>query len=314
MIKRILFFAVLVFSTASFSQTVRTEKPDTISHWKKINKVGIDFTQITFVNWSAGGNNSISGLAKGQFIRNYLNDNKKWDNELIVRYGINKQESQDVRKTDDQINLNSTLGYRRDTISNWYYGGKFSFLTQFANGYSYPNVDQAISKPFAPAYIFLGVGAEYSRKDLGFNIYLSPLTEKTTLVLDRRLSNSGAFGVDKAIYDETGTLILKNGKRHRTELGALINSQYKTKIMTNINLDTRATLYTDYLKDFGNIDVDWQLRLEMVVNKYVRANIGTHLLYDNDIKNKREVEGVQITEGARVQWKQILGVGLEYTF
>ena len=176
MIKRILIFALFVFSTTSFSQIIRTEKPDTISHWKKVNKVGLDFTQITFINWSAGGNNSISGLAKGQFIRNYLNDNKKWDNELIVRYGINKQESQDVRKTDDQINLNSTLGYRRDTISNWYYGGKFSFLTQFANGYSYPNVDQAISKPFAPAYIFLGVGAEYSRKDLGFNIYLSPLT------------------------------------------------------------------------------------------------------------------------------------------
>lgn len=314
MIKRILFLTLLVFSTISFSQIIRTEKPDSISHWKKVNKVGIDFTQITFVNWSAGGNNSISGLAKGQFIRNYLNDNKKWDNELIVRYGINKQESQDLRKTDDQINLNSTLGYRRDTVSNWYYGGKFSFLTQFANGYSYPNVAQAISKPFAPAYIFLGVGAEYSRKDLGFNIYLSPLTQKTTLVLDRRLSNSGAFGVDKAVYDETGTIILKNGKRHRTELGALINSQYKTKIMNNIMLDTRATIYTDYLKDFGNIDVDWQLRLEMVVNKYVRANIGTHLLYDNDIKNKREVEGVQITEGARVQWKQILGVGLEYTF
>lgn len=314
MIKRILFFAVFVFSTASFSQTIRTEKPDTISHWKKVNKVGLDFTQITFVNWSAGGNNSISGLAKGQFIRNYLNDNKKWDNELIIRYGINKQESQDLRKTDDQINLNSTLGYRRDTISNWYYGGKFSFLSQFANGYSYPNVDQAISKPFAPAYIFLGIGAEYSRKDLGFNIYLSPLTQKTTLVLDRRLSNSGAFGVDKAIYDETGTIILKNGKRHRTELGALITSQYKTKIMTNINLDTRATLYTDYLKDFGNIDVDWQLGIEMIVNKYVRASVGTHLLYDNDIKNKREVEGVQITEGPRVQWKQIIGVGLEYKF
>ena len=210
MIKKILFFTALVFSTVALSQTIRTKKPDSISNWKKINKVGLDFTQITFVNWSAGGNNSISGLAKGQFIRNYALDNKKWDNELIIRYGINKQESQDVRKTDDQINLNSTLGYRRDTISNWYYGGKFSFLTQFANGYSYPNVDQAISKPFAPAYIFLGVGAEYSRKDLGFNIYLSPLTQKTTLVLDRRLSNSGAFGVDKAVYDETGTIIIKN--------------------------------------------------------------------------------------------------------
>ena len=313
MIKKIIIFTVLVFSTVSFSQTIRTKVPDTISHWKKVNKVGLDFTQISFVNWSAGGNNSISGLAKGNFTRNYLNDNKKWDNELIVRYGINKQEGQDIRKTDDQFNLNSTLGYRRDTVCNWYYGGKFSFLTQFANGYSYPNVEKAISKPFAPAYIFLGVGAEYSRKDLGFNLYLSPLTQKTTLVIDRRLANDGAFGVDKALYDIDGNVI-QNGKQHRTELGALINSQWKTKIMTNINLDTRATLYTDYLKDFGNIDVDWQIALEMVVNKYVKANIGTHLLYDNDIKNKREVDGIQITEGPRLQIKQIVGIGLEYTF
>lgn len=313
MIKRIIIFTVLVFSTVSFSQTIRTKVPDTISHWKKVNKVGLDFTQISSVNWSAGGNNSISGLAKGNFTRNYLNDNKKWDNELIVRYGINKQEGQDIRKTDDQINLNSTLGYRRDTVCNWYYGGKFSFLTQFANGYSYPNVEKTISQPFAPAYIFLGVGAEYSRKDLGFNIYLSPLTQKTTLVLDRRLANDGAFGVDKAIYDIDGNVI-QNGKRHRTELGALITSQYKTKIMSNINLDTRATLYTDYLKDFGNIDVDWQIALEMVVNKYVKANLGTHLLYDNDIKNKREVDGMQITEGPKLQIKQIVGIGLEYTF
>ena len=84
--------------------------------------------------------------------------------------------------------------------------------------------------------------------------------------------------------------------------------------MTNINLDTRATLYTDYLKDFGNIDIDWQISIEMIVNKYVRANIGSHFLYDNDIKNKREVGGVQITEGPRVQLKQILGVGVEYRF
>ena len=109
---------------------------------------------------------------------------------------------------------------------------------------------------------------------------------------------SGAFGVEKAIYDETGTILLRHGKKQRTELGALITSQYKRKIMSNINLDTRATLYTDYLKDFGNIDVDWQMAIEMTVNKYVKANLGTHLLYDNDIKNKREVDGMQITEGS----------------
>jgi hypothetical protein len=314
MIKHFLVFTAFIFTALAFSQKVKTKKTDTISNWKKGNIVGLDFTQISFVNWSAGGNNSISGLAKGNFFRNYTRDNMKWNNELVVRYGINKQESQDLRKTDDQINLNSTIGYRKDTINNWFYGGKFSFLTQFANGYSYPNVSKAISKPFAPAYLFLGIGAEYTRKDIGLTVYLSPVTHKTTLVIDRRLSNEGAFGVEKAIYDATGTQIIKNGKRHRTELGALVSGQYKRKIMTNINLDTRATLYTDYLKDFGNIDIDWQISIEMIVNKYVRANIGTHLLYDNDIKNKREVAGVQITEGPRVQLKQILGIGVEYRF
>jgi len=127
------------------------------------------------------------------------------------------------------------------------------------------------------------------------------------------LSNEGAFGVDKAIYDVNGN-ILQNGKRHRTELGALVTSQYKTKIMSNIYLDTRVALYSDYLKDFGNVDVNWQMTIDMTINKYVKANLGTNLIYDNDIKNKREVDGVQITEGARVQWKQLIGVGLEFTF
>lgn len=313
MIKRILIFTAIVFSTCTFAQKIRIAKIDSTTNWEKTNKVGLDFTQVSFVNWSAGGNNSISGLAKGNFIRNYTRDNMKWNNELIVRYGINKQEGQDVRKTDDQININSTLGYRTDTISNWFYGGKFSFVTQFANGYSYPNVEKAISKYFAPAYVFIGIGAEYTRKDLGLTVYLSPLTNKTTLVLDRDLANSGAFGVEKAVYDINGNII-RNGKRSRTELGALITSQYKTKIMTNINLDTRAILYTDYLKNFGNIDVDFRVALEMTINKYVKANISSNLLYDDDIKNKREVDGVQITEGPRLQLKQIIGIGLQYTF
>lgn len=314
MLKKTYFFGLLffVFQT-NYSQVIRTELPDTISYWSKENKVGLDISQIAFVNWNAGGNNSVSGLLKGQFIRTYTRDNINWKNELIARYGINKQESQEVRKTDDQVAFNSTFGYKRDTISNWYYAGKFNFNTQFANGYAYPNTDLAISKPFAPAYTFLGVGAEYSRKDLNFNLYLSPLTQKTTMVFDQRLANQGAFGVDKAIYDEFGNL-MREGKNIRNETGILITSQWKKEIFENINLETRASLYSDYLNNFGNIDVDWQLQLEMTVNKYVKANLGTHLIYDDDIKSKEEVGGVQVIRGPKVQLKQILGIGLTYSF
>jgi hypothetical protein len=314
MIKKACLIGFLLLTTQNnFSQIIRTEIPDSTSNWTKENKVGLDISQITFVNWNAGGNNSVSGLLKGQFIRTYTNGNLNWKNELIARYGINKQESQDVRKTDDQLQLNSTFGYRKDTISNWYYAGKFNFNTQFANGYAYPNTDLAISKPFAPAYIFLGIGSEYSRKDLNLNLYLSPLTNKTTLVFDQRLANQGAFGVEKAIYDINGILI-KEGKNTRTEVGILITNQWKKEVYKNINLEHRVSLYTDYINNFGNIDIDWQLQLAMVVNQYVKANIGTHLLYDDDIKFKEEESGIQVTKGPRVQLKQLLGVGIEYNF
>lgn len=298
----------------NYAQIIRTQLPDTISYWKKTNKVGLDISQITFVNWNAGGNNSISGLLKGNFIREYSKDNLNWKNELIFRYGINKQEGQEVRKTDDQLQINSAIGFRKDTLSNWYYGGKFTFNTQFANGYSYPNTELAISKPFAPAYIFVGIGAEYSRKDINLNLYLSPLTQKTTLVLDQRLANQGAFGVDKAIIDEVTGEILQNGKKSRTEVGILITNQWEKEVYKNITLEHRISLYTDYLNNFGNIDVDWQLQLNMTINEYVRANIGTHILYDDDIKAKEEIDGEQVIVGPKLQLKQILGVGLVYSF
>ncbi|MFN7045364.1 MAG: DUF3078 domain-containing protein [Flavobacterium sp.] len=314
MLKKAYFFGVLFFVFQSnYSQIIRTEIPDTISYWSKENKVGLDISQISFVNWNAGGNNSISGLLKGQFIRTYTRVNINWKNELIARYGINKQESQDVRKTDDQFVFNSTFGFKKDTVSNWYYAGKFNFSTQFANGYAYPNTELAISTAFAPAYVFLGIGSEYSRKDINFNLYLSPLTQKTTLVFNQRLANQGAFGVEKAIYDEFGNLI-REGKNIRNETGILITNQWKTEIYQNMNLEHRLGLYTDYIHNFGNIDVEWQLQLEMVVNQYVKANIGTHIIYDDDIKSKEEENGVQVIKGPKVQLKQLLGVGLTYSF
>jgi len=314
MIKKTFLIGLLFFVYQfNYGQLITTELPDTISYWSKENKVGLDISQITFVNWNAGGNNSISGLIKGQFIRTYTRENIHWKNELIMRYGINKQESQEVRKTDDQFAFNSTFGYKRDTISNWYYAGKFNFNTQFANGYAYPNIDLAISRPFAPAYTFLGIGAEYSRKDLNLNFYLSPLTQKTTMVFDQRLADQGAFGVEKAIYDEFGNLV-KRGKNIRNETGILVSSQWKREIFENINFENRIALYTDYINNFGNIDVDWQLQLDLTVNQYVKANIRTHLVYDDDIKSKEEEGGVQVIRGPKIQLKQLLGLGVVYQF
>ncbi|MFN8324329.1 DUF3078 domain-containing protein [Flavobacterium sp.] len=311
--KVFLFF--FLFSSATFfaQDNVKTTVPDTISHWEKKNTVGLDISQIAFVNWNAGGVNSVSGLLKGNFIRKYQKGNLKWVNEMIIRYGVNKQDGVELRKTDDAFQFNSTLGYRKDTITNWYSSAKFNFNTQFTNGYAYPNTTKAISKPFAPAYIFLGVGSEYSNKEKKLNVYISPLTMKTTLVLDQTLANQGAFGVNKAVYDVDGNL-LRKGELYRMELGFLVTNYYKKEIYKNIIWENRLSLYSDYINHFGNIDVDWQMQFELVVNEYVRANIGAHFIYDDDIKAKEERNGEQVTVGPKLQLKQMLGVGLVYSF
>jgi len=284
-----------------------------LSHWTNKNIVGFDLSEIAFVNWNAGGTSSISGLFKGHFIRTRSDINSEWLNELLVRYGVNKQDGVEMRKSDDELRFNSTFGYRKDTLSNWYFTSKFNFRTQFTNGYKYPDTDNPISKPLAPAYTFLGVGADYFNKEKKFNIYISPLTFKNTLVLDQKLADKGTFGVSKATYDSEGNIITR-GRKSRTEIGFLLTNYYKKEVWKNINMENRLSLYSDYINKFGNIDVDWTLQLDLVVNKYVRTNIGMHLIYDDDVKNSDEINGVQVVSGAQIQIRQALGVGLEYIF
>jgi len=283
------------------------------SHWKGKNILGFDISEIAFVNWSAGGTSSISGLLKADINRTYERKFTKWVNELSIRYGMNKQDGIEVRKTDDAFRFNSTFGYRKNPESNWYHSGKLNFNTQLTNGYKYPNKDNPISRLFAPAYMFLGTGAEYSKKSKDFVFYASPLTYKATLVWDQELADKGSFGVEKAIYDADGNVLVK-GKRSKNEVGVLITNHYKNEIYKNVIFVSNVSLYSDYINKFGNVDVDCDLALNLVVNRYVQANIGTRIIYDDDIKNKIEVDGKQVTEGPKTQIKQVLGVGLTYAF
>jgi len=286
------------------------------SFWEKINLMGLSISEVAFVNWNAGGNNSISGIANLRSERNYKFRYISWKNILELKYGLNTQEGQQLRKTDDQIRFSSTFGFRRDTISNWYYSARANFNTQFSDGYKYPNRDKPISRPLAPGYFFLGAGTSYIQEDGKFNLYISPLTAKSTLVLDQDLANKGAFGVEKAILDADGNIIQK-GENIFYEVGFLITNNWETQISKNIGFDNRISFYTDYLRHFGNIDVDWQLELRLRVNKYIATTIGTHLIYDDDIlfDEQLDANGLVLDPGKpRIQFKQLLGVGISYDF
>jgi len=294
----------------------RKKKFSIPSFWTKINRLTINLSEVAFVNWNAGGNNSVSGLGNARFERNYKFRYIKWDNHIQLNYGLNAQEGQKLRKNDDAIRVSSTFGYRRDTLSNWYYSVKANFNSQFSNGYKYPDRNTPISGFMAPGYFFLGAGTSYISENQKFNLYISPLTQKATFVLDQELANKGAFGVKKAVLDLNGNII-QEGSNEFIELGFLITNKWETNIAKNIGLIHDLSLYTDYLASFGNIDVDWELNFNLKVNQHITTNIGTHLIYDDDILFDRIVDdnGVIIDQGKpKLQFKQLLGVGVIYEF
>jgi hypothetical protein len=286
------------------------------SFWKKKNRVSMNLNEVAFVNWNAGGINSIAVLTAARFERNYDFRYIQWTNSLDFRFGLNVREGEGVRKTDDALRLTSTFGYRSDTISKWYTSGKLNFNTQLANGYKYPNAEEPISRFMSPGYLFLGVGTSYIDEDKKINLYISPLTQKATFVLDRNLANQGAFGVQKAVLDENGQ-VLSAGKNTFMELGFLVTHSWEKEVYENVNMQSRLSLYSDYLNSFGNIDIDWELNFNLKVNQFISANIGTHLIYDDDIKfdQQRATNGTIISEGIpKTQFKQLLGLGVVYEF
>lgn len=304
-----------MISYANLTKDSLTVKIDSLNHWEKKNTFQLLFTENAFVNWSAGGNNSLSGILKTTFIRNFKNSHTTWFNEVKANYGLNKEESRELRKSEDLLEINSTFGYKKNVNSNWYYSAKFNFRSQFTKGYKYPNTDKPISKFFAPAYMFVGIGSEYSSKNHQLKIYISPVTNKTTFVLDNTLANEGAFGVKPAVYD-SNNLLISRGEHVKMEFGTLFTGEWNTLVMENIKMANRLNLYSDYLHDYGNVDINWELNFDLTINKYITANVGTQLLYDDDVKYKEDLnnDGVLDVLGPRVQLKQLLGIGFLYSF
>jgi hypothetical protein len=166
----------------------------------------------------------------------------------------------------------------------------------------------------APAYGLLAMGFDYKPND-NFTIFISPLTGKFTIVNDDSLARIGAFGVQKEIKDPAnGGTITQQFKNHREEFGGYFKMGYKTKVMENITFQTVLELFCNYLHNPQNVDVNWTTLTTLKVNKFISATVSTQLIYDDDIKLLRNVGSEKGTVGPDVQFKQVLGVGLNYKF
>ena len=283
---------ILLFLLPAFA-FAQDETKDTL--WTTSGSTTLNFSQVSLNNWAAGGKSSMSGVAMVNYAANYKKDKLNWDNTFDFRYGFLKEEDQKLRKSDDMIDISSKLGI--EASKHWYYSALLNFKSQFAAGYDYPDTDNAISKFMAPGYLNLGLGMDY--KTDGFSLMMAPVSGKFTFVTDDDLSAEGAFGVEE-------------GKTMRAELGATVKAQLKKDIWENVTMDTKVSLFSNYLDQPKNIDVDWTFKIIMKVNDYLSANLITQLIYDNDVKIQGDDETLPPSPG--LQFMESFGVGLTFKF
>lgn len=308
MLKKLLLTATIgIASIALIAQDADTNK-----YWKFSGVFNFSVSQTGLVNWTAGGQNSVSANALLKYNANYAKGKWKWDNDITLGYGGIVTGDNPWEKTDDRIELNTKVG--REAAKNWYYTGFANFRTQMLDGYKLPNDSQIISTWMAPGYLTLGLGAEWKPNEF-FSANISPLAGKLTFVSNPTLANAGAYGVEKAEYDANGVLI-KEGEQIRYEFGGNITLQYKKEVVKNVTVDTKLNLFSNYLEEPQNIDVNWDLMVVMKVNKWLSANITTNLIYDHDIDVPLDNndDGVVDGFGPRTQFKEVIGVGLNLTF
>jgi hypothetical protein len=288
-----LFSIVTVKAQESTIEAPQPVAEDTLGPWITKGNASLLFNQSTFDNWIAGGENNISGTVGVNYDFNYQKEDWSWDNKVIASYGIVKtRTSAFAKKTDDRLEINSILG--KQLSGNWYYSAFLRFKTQFTKGYLYErNTDGAEIRDeyttfLSPGYLFFGPGMMWKKSD-NLKVNLSPATSKLTFVKSAyTLPDEAYFGV-------------KEGSSVRYELGFNASAYYKLDVIANVTFENILNLYSNYLEDPQNVDIDYQLNIVMRINRFLTTNLSFQTIYDDNA-----YRGFQV--------RQVFGVAANYGF
>ena len=334
-------YLFLIFAIGCSMGILAQESETKPSPWSCSGVVGLNASATGLVNWAAGGNNNVNGVAFGKVRLLYSGDNLSWESNLNLEYGLSyiDQKNDAFQKSSDVIDFNTKLGWQFHKA--WYLTASAGFKSQFAFGRAYDGTEAAdpiISKFLSPSYTDISLGIDWKPNSI-FSLYLSPVAGKITTAyvgdaveaanpgLRQQMQEKYATWVysKEANADGTYDKIYKNAK---AELGLSfkggINYAYKDlKIITTLGLFTPYAWdktevkdangevgYRDNNRRFGNFDVDWDAAISYQFLKCLNVTLSTSLKYYNGVKIA-DADGVM---AERVQFKGTLGLGVGYSF
>lgn len=278
-----------------------------LGRWNFWGNSVVSTSQAQFSNWQGGGENSIAISTSLSLSLAYTSEKFNWETYFDAGYGIMLQGREGKWfKNDDRIDLTTKFGLRAN--DKWFYTGLVSLGSQFQPGYYNLGDEKPISEFMAPGYVMGSLGFDYVPSSK-LSVFLGPVTSKNTIVLNQDLANQGAYGVEPGEYDYFTGEYLTLGKKFRSEAGGTVRVEYiEPRIVKNIGVQSRLVLFSNYIENPGNIDVDFENTFNLHVNEFITTNLILHFIYDDDIQIALDELGERT--GPRLQFKQVLAVGL----
>ncbi len=235
--------------------------------WKFDGVVGLNAAATGLVNWAAGGNNNVNGVAYAKLHLLYHKDAIAWETNFDTDFGLSyiDQPEDPFQKSSDNIKLATKFGW--EFKESWYLTALGSFQSQYALGRSYEaGYNPAISKWLAPSYTDISVGIDWKKSVNGadFSVYLSPIAGRISTAwvsnaMNTKINNEyakefgalGAYDFRNDLQQRYGTYTYdktsgdKIYRDFRAEFGLSLKGSIAYKY-ENLTLNTTLGLFTPY--------------------------------------------------------------------
>jgi len=310
-------FAGLCIVQLFYSSVQAQETSDTIaavqSSWETSAGFGLDFAQLLQINPKQGAGLNRLGFGSAiTFNSRYKSAPLSWETTFSWQFGLQQlgagvltkgsSERIPFQKALDELRLNSQFGNKTAKSSKWFYSADFSFLSQLAPTYAHPEYrgnflsnfqyneasGNILSRFLSPATITLAVGMDYKPNDK-LSFFYSPVGAKFLIVASDEIARRGIHGNPvEGQKDSNGDYAdFLNIDR---QIGTLLRVKYLAKFWNKKAFyKSNMLLYSNYLNNPENIDVDWTNEWGVALFKGLNLNLTLNVFYDDDVK-------VQVTD------------------
>ena len=243
---------------------------------------GLNASQVSFTNWSQGGENSVTWSVFGDFSVKFVEDSLLVYNHLNAVYGKTKTGEAIFKTNSNEIFLETVFLYRMGWQIDPYFSN--TIRSVITKGYDYSKDEPIqISDFFDPGYVTQSLGFSYNK--------ISGFTSRLGIALQEVFTNKYRSYSDK---QDTKTKV----EAFKFETGMESVTEAKFDIMENITYSSRLRLFTRF-EHIDVWDVRWDNTLRAKINSIFNVNLTTLLVYEK-------------SQSVKTQFREALQLGVSF--